>query len=228
MEIIKLEKINKIYRIGENEQQVLNDVSLTVNKGELIAIMGSSGSGKSTLLNLLGLLDGKYNGKYILDNMEISELTNKEIARMRNKKLGFVFQNFNLIKELSARENVKMSLIFSNIYIKKKMSRKEMDTKACKVLEKVGLKEHINKKPGQLSGGQQQRVAIARALVNDPDIILADEPTGALDSKTGSEIMKLFLQLKNFGKTVIIVTHDKKIADLCQRVIYINDGVIKE
>lgn len=226
MEIIRLKGINKYFRIGENEQQVLNNVSITVNKGEMIAVMGASGSGKSTLLNLLGLLDGKYNGEYILEDMRVSELTNKEIAKIRNKKIGFVFQNFNLIKELSALENVKMSLIFSNIYKKKKMSKKEMNAKARKVLEMVELREHINKKPGQLSGGQQQRVAIARALVNDPEIILADEPTGALDSKTGGEIMKEFLQLNNIGKTVIIVTHDKKIADLCQRTIYINDGAI--
>ena len=195
----------------------------------MVAIMGPSGSGKSTMLNVLGLLDNNYSGEYMLDGIEASKLSNNELAMARNEKIGFVFQNFNLIKELSAKENVKMSLIFSNIYKKgkEKISKKVMDKSSSDILEKVGLKNHENKKPGQLSGGQQQRVAIARALVNNPEIILADEPTGALDSKIGEEIMKVFLKLNNQGKTVIIVTHDERVAQMCGRTIHIKDGVVQ-
>ena len=195
----------------------------------MVAIMGPSGSGKSTMLNVLGLLDNNYSGEYMLDGIEASKLSNNELAMARNEKIGFVFQNFNLIKELSAKENVKMSLIFSNIYKKgkEKISKKVMDKSSSDILENVGLKNHENKKPGQLSGGQQQRVAIARALVNNPEIILADEPTGALDSKIGEEIMKVFLKLNNQGKTVIIVTHDERVAQMCGRTIHIKDGVVQ-
>ena len=195
----------------------------------MVAIMGPSGSGKSTMLNVLGLLDNNYSGEYMLDGIEASKLSNNELAMARNEKIGFVFQNFNLIKELSAKENVKMSLIFSNIYKKgkEKISKKVMDKSSSDILEKFGLKNHENKKPGQLSGGQQQRVAIARALVNNPEIILADEPTGALDSKIGEEIMKVFLKLNNQGKTVIIVTHDERVAQMCGRTIHIKDGVVQ-
>lgn len=230
MKIIKLDNINKFFGSKDNKQQILKGISLEIEKGEMIAIMGPSGSGKSTMLNVLGLLDSNYSGEYLLDDMKVSSLKNNELAQTRNKKIGFVFQNFNLIKELSARENVKMSLNFSNIYKnrKEKINKKDMNKKADEALEMVGLKSHTDKKPNQLSGGQQQRVAIARALINDPDIILADEPTGALDSKTGDEIMKLFLRLNQAGKTVIIVTHDEKVAKKCQRIIYIKDGVIEE
>ena len=181
------------------------------------------------MLNVLGLLDNNYSGEYMLDGIEASKLSNNELAMARNEKIGFVFQNFNLIKELSAKENVKMSLIFSNIYKKgkEKISKKVMDKSSSDILENVGLKNHENKKPGQLSGGQQQRVAIARALVNNPEIILADEPTGALDSKIGEEIMKVFLKLNNQGKTVIIVTHDERVAQMCGRTIHIKDGVVQ-
>lgn len=182
MKIIKLDNINKFFGSKENKQQILRGISLDIEKGELIAIMGPSGSGKSTMLNVLGLLDGNYSGEYILDDMKVSSLKNNELAEIRNKKIGFVFQNFNLIKELSAQENVKMSLDFSNIYKnrKEKIGRKDMNKKAKEALELVGLKSHVNKKPNQLSGGQQQRVAIARALINNPDILLADEPTGSV------------------------------------------------
>ena len=229
MNIIELKNINKFFGEKESRQQILKNISINIEKGEMVAIMGPSGSGKSTMLNVLGLLDNNYSGEYMLDGIEASKLSNNELAMARNEKIGFVFQNFNLIKELSAKENVKMSLIFSNIYKKgkEKISKKVMDISSSDILEKVGLKNHENKKPGQLSGGQQQRVAIARALVNNPEIILADEPTGALDSKIGEEIMKVFLKLNNQGKTVIIVTHDERVAQMCGRTIHIKDGVVQ-
>ena len=229
MNIIELKNINKFFGEKESRQQILKNISINIEKGEMVAIMGPSGSGKSTMLNVLGLLDNNYSGEYMLDGIEASKLSNNELAMARNEKIGFVFQNFNLIKELSAKENVKMSLIFSNIYKKgkEKIRKKVMDKSSSDILEKVGLKNHENKKPGQLSGGQQQRVAIARALVNNPEIILADEPTGALDSKIGEEIMKVFLKLNNQGKTVIIVTHDERVAQMCGRTIHIKDGVVQ-
>lgn len=229
MNIIELKNINKFFGEKESRQQILKNISINIEKGEMVAIMGPSGSGKSTMLNVLGLLDNNYSGEYMLDGIEASKLSNNELAMARNEKIGFVFQNFNLIKELSAKENVKMSLIFSNIYKKgkEKISKKVMDKSSSDILEKVGLKNHENKKPGQLSGGQQQRVAIARALVNNPEIILAGEPTGALDSKIGEEIMKVFLKLNNQGKTVIIVTHDERVAQMCGRTIHIKDGVVQ-
>ena len=229
MNIIELKNINKFFGEKESRQQILKNISINIEKGEMVAIMGPSGSGKSTMLNVLGLLDNNYSGEYMLDEIEASKLSNNELAMARNEKIGFVFQNFNLIKELSAKENVKMSLIFSNIYKKgkEKISKKVMDKSSSDILENVGLKNHENKKPGQLSGGQQQRVAIARALVNNPEIILADEPTGALDSKIGEEIMKVFLKLNNQGKTVIIVTHDERVAQMCGRTIHIKDGVVQ-
>ena len=229
MNIIELKNINKFFGEKESRQQILKNISINIEKGEMVAIMGPSGSGKSTMLNVLGLLDNNYSGEYMLDGIEASKLSNNELAMARNEKIGFVFQNFNLIKELSAKENVKMSLIFSNIYKKgkEKISKKVMDKSSSDILEKVGLKNHENKNPGQLSGGQQQRVAIARALVNNPEIILADEPTGALDSKIGEEIMKVFLKLNNQGKTVIIVTHDERVAQMCGRTIHIKDGVVQ-
>ena len=229
MNIIELKNINKFFGEKESRQQILKNISISIEKGEMVAIMGPSGSGKSTMLNVLGLLDNNYSGEYMLDGIEASKLSNNELAMARNEKIGFVFQNFNLIKELSAKENVKMSLIFSNIYKKgkEKISKKVMDKSSSDILEKVGLKNHENKKPGQLSGGQQQRVAIARALVNNPEIILADEPTGALDSKIGEEIMKVFLKLNNQGKTVIIVTHDERVAQMCGRTIHVKDGVVQ-
>lgn len=229
MNIIELKNINKFFGEKESRQQILKNISINIEKGEMVAIMGPSGSGKSTMLNVLGLLDNNYSGEYMLDGIEASKLSNNELAMARNEKIGFVFQNFNLIKELSAKENVKMSLIFSNIYKKgkEKISKKVMDKSSSDILENVGLKNHENKKPGQLSGGQQQRVAIARALVNNPEIILADEPTGALDSKIGEKIMKVFLKLNNQGKTVIIVTHDERVAQMCGRTIHIKDGVVQ-
>ena len=229
MNIIELKNINKFFGEKESRQQILKNISINIEKGEMVAIMGPSGSGKSTMLNVLGLLDNNYSGEYMLDGIEASKLSNNELAMARNEKIGFVFQNFNLIKELSAKENVKMSLIFSNIYKKgkEKISKKVMDKSSSDILENVGLKNHENKKPGQLSGGQQQGVAIARALVNNPEIILADEPTGALDSKIGEEIMKVFLKLNNQGKTVIIVTHDERVAQMCGRTIHIKDGVVQ-
>ena len=229
MNIIELKNINKFFGEKESRQQILKNISINIEKGEMVAIMGPSGSGKSTMLNVLGLLDNNYSGEYMLDGIEASKLSNNELAMARNEKIGFVFQNFNLIKELSAKENVKMSLIFSNIYKKgkEKISKKVMDKSSSDILENVGLKNHENKKPGQLSGGQQQRVAIARALVNNPEIILADEPKVALDIKIGEEIRKVFLKLNNQGKTVIIVTHDERVAQMCGRTIHIKDGVVQ-
>ena len=229
MNIIELKNINKFFGEKESRQQILKNISINIEKGEMVAIMGPSGSGKSTMLNVLGLLDNNYSGEYMLDGIEASKLSNNELAMARNEKIGFVFQNFNLIKELSAKENVKMSLIFSNIYKKgkEKISKKVMDKSSSDILEKVGLKNHENKKPGQLSGGQQQRVAIARALVNNPEIILADEPTGNLDPKNSWEIMKLLEAINMRGTTVVVVTHNKEIVEKMQkRVITMSEGVI--
>lgn len=228
MSVIKLDRINKYYGNDECSQQVLDNVSLQIEEGEMVSIMGPSGSGKSTLLNILGLLDNQSDGEYYLDDISTLNLSEKELAFLRNSKIGFVFQSFNLIKELTALENVQMSLIFSNMYRKNndKFKKNEIRNKSMELLELVGLKEHKGKKPSQLSGGQQQRVAIARALVNEPKIILADEPTGALDQKNSKEIMNILLELNKKGKTIIIVTHDSNVASLCQRHFSMTDGKI--
>ena len=227
MEIIKLKKICKKYGSDDNVQTVLKDVDLVIKKGTMTSIMGPSGSGKSSLLNIIGLLDSDFDGEYFLDDFEVSKLAENQLAELRNKKIGFVFQDFNLIKELSALDNVKMSLLLSNIHNKHdKTSKKEIEDRSVAVLKQVGLEKHMKKKPGQLSGGQKQRVAIARALVGNPDMILADEPTGALDSATGVEIMNCLKDLNESGKTIIIVTHDINIANQCENNIVILDGKI--
>ena len=227
MEIIKLKKICKKYGSDDNVQTVLKDVDLVIKKGTMTSIMGPSGSGKSSLLNIIGLLDSDFDGEYFLDDFEVSKLAENQLAELRNKKIGFVFQDFNLIKELSALDNVKMSLLLSNIHNKHdKIGKKEIEDRSVAVLKKVGLEKHMKKKPGQLSGGQKQRVAIARALVGNPDMILADEPTGALDSSTGVEIMNCLKDLNESGKTIIIVTHDINIANQCENNIVILDGKI--
>ena len=227
MEIIKLKKICKKYGSDDNVQTVLKDVDLVIKKGTMTSIMGPSGSGKSSLLNIIGLLDSDFDGEYFLDDFEVSKLAENQLAELRNKKIGFVFQDFNLIKELSALDNVKMSLLLSNIHNKHdKTSKKEIEDRSVAVLKQVGLENHMKKKPGQLSGGQKQRVAIARALVGNPDMILADEPTGALDSATGVEIMNCLKDLNESGKTIIIVTHDINIANQCENNIVILDGKI--
>lgn len=225
MNYIELNGINKHFEVGDGKI-VLKDISLHINNGEMIAIMGPSGSGKSTLLNILGLLDRPTSGTYYLEDKDTNLLKDKERAFTRNKNIGFVFQNFNLINELSALENVKINLQFYNLYSKKKVDHKEALHRSKEALISVGLEEHINKRPLQLSGGQQQRVAIARAIVNNPAFILADEPTGALDSSTTEEIMRVFKRLNQQGNTIIIVTHNTEVANQCNRIIEIKDGEI--
>lgn len=225
MNYIELTGINKHFEIGERKQ-VLKNISLNINKGDMVAIVGPSGSGKSTLLHILGLLDKPSAGTYLLEGKDTNLLKDKERAFTRNKKIGFVFQNFNLINELSALENVKLNLRFNNLHGKKKIKNKEIVHRSKEALISVGLEEHIDKLPMQLSGGQQQRVAIARAIVNNPAFILADEPTGALDSGTTKEIMQVFKKLNQQGNTIIIVTHNPEVANQCNRIIEIKDGEI--
>ena len=220
MELIKLRNLSKTYQIGHNEIEALKKVNLLIKNGEFVAIMGPSGSGKSTLMNLLGCLDKPSSGEYILDDNIINKLDSNKLAEIRNRKIGFVFQNFNLLARTTAMENVEIPLIYSGI------SYKERQEKAIKKLNLVGLEDRIHHKPNQLSGGQQQRVAIARALVNEPVVVLADEPTGALDSKTGEEIMSIFHELNKSGITIILVTHEIDIASHAKRIISFKDGII--
>lgn len=209
---------------------ILKDVSLKIEDGEMLAVMGPSGSGKSTLLYLLGLMDTDYTGEYLLDGEAAKQLDNNRIAEFRNRKIGFVFQDFNLINEMTALENVMMSLTVSNLHLKRgmRLSRKEIRERSEGALDRLGLKCHMDKYPGQLSGGQKQRVAIARAMVKSPSVILADEPTGALDRANGAEIMKCLRELNGGGTTVIVVTHDPDVALSCSRTIRIVDGEIIE
>jgi putative ABC transport system ATP-binding protein len=219
--LIKLEKLDKTYQIGETEVKALKGVNLDILSGEFLAIMGPSGSGKSTLMNIIGLLDRPTSGRYLLEGEEVSSLDKNKLARLRNKKIGFVFQSFNLLSRTSALENAELPLVYSNI------SGKERTERAMAALESVGLKGREHHKSNQLSGGEQQRVAIARALLNSPPLIMADEPTGNLDSKTGSEIMDVFQKLNEEKKiTLIIVTHDPDIASLAHRRLHLRDGEI--
>ncbi len=222
MALIQLTNVNKIFQIGDQSYHALKDINLQINKGELVAIIGPSGSGKSTLMNILGLLDHPTSGQYNLDGNDTANLKEDQAARLRNQKIGFVFQNFNLLNRTSAQENVALPLIYAG---KNKSTRLE---KATQILTNVGLGEKLHNSPTQLSGGQQQRVAIARALVNDPELILADEPTGNLDSKTGVEIMNLIKTLHQEGRTIILITHSPEIAEQAKRVIQIRDGEIIE
>lgn len=219
--LVKLTNINKIYISGEISFQALKNINLEVKKGEFVAIIGSSGSGKSTLMHLIGLLDHPTSGKYELDGEDSSHLKENKLAGIRNRKIGFVFQSFNLLSRTSALDNVALPLIYAKVAPE---NRKE---RAKAALEQVGLGDKLNSHPNQLSGGQQQRVAIARALVTNPEIILADEPTGNLDSKSGVEIMKIFHGLNNEGKTIIMITHEADIARNAKRIIRIKDGEIK-
>lgn len=216
--LIKLENVYKIYETGSTEVRALDGITLEICRGEFIAIMGASGSGKSTLMNMLGCLDRPTKGRYWLDGEDVSGMTDNELARIRNKRIGFVFQSFNLLPRTSALENVELPLIYGGI--------KNRRARAKESLEKVGLGERIRHKPSELSGGESQRVAIARALVTDPDIIMADEPTGNLDSKVSAEIMKLFWQFNVDGKTIIVVTHEKDISEYAGRIIRMIDGKI--
>ena len=219
-DVILTSGIEKVYRLGEVEVNALCGVSVNIKQGEVVSIMGPSGSGKSTLMNIIGCLDRPSAGEYFLDGEMVSNMSDDQLAVIRNKKVGFVFQNFNLLSRSSALLNVELPLRYAGVT----EGRRE---RAIKALESVGLGDRVNHKPTELSGGQQQRVAMARAVVNNPAIIMADEPTGNLDSKSGEEIMKLLLNMnKEYGTTLIIVTHDQKISDRTQRVIRLYDGLV--
>ena len=220
--LIKIEKINKSYRNGDQELQVLKDISLEVSEGEFVAIMGPSGSGKSTLMNIIGMLDRPSSGHYYLEGDDVAGLSEKRLAKVRNQQIGFVFQQFFLLSKLNALQNVELPLIYAGVPQSKRKKLSEQ------FLTKVELESRMHHLPSELSGGQKQRVAIARALVNNPSLILADEPTGALDTKTGIQIMELLTELNREGKTIIMVTHEPEIAEYATRKIVIRDGVITE
>jgi putative ABC transport system ATP-binding protein len=219
--IIEVREIAREYSIGNQLVKALQSVSLTVDKNEYVALMGPSGSGKSTLMNILGCLDTPTRGEYILNNQRVSQLTDDELAEIRNKEIGFVFQTFNLLPRYSALDNVALPLVYAG------MKRSDRNERAQEVLELVGLKDRMDHKPNELSGGQRQRVAVARALVNKPSIILADEPTGNLDSKTSYEIMALFDEIHQNGNTVILVTHEEDIAQHARRIVRLMDGLVE-
>ena len=220
--MVEIKQLHKSYSIGDSSLHVLKGIDLSVDQGEMVAIMGSSGSGKSTLLNIIGMLDEADGGDYILDRVPIKNLTEKKAAIYRNKFLGFIFQSFNLINYKNALENVALPLYYQGL------KRKERQVKARFHLEKVGLLDWETHLPSELSGGQKQRVAIARALASDPKLLLADEPTGALDSATSYDIMAFLQQLNEEGKTILIVTHEQDIAEMCKRIVRLKDGIIME
>lgn len=220
--MIEIKDLHKSYKMGSNSLHVLKGINFSAKEGELVAIMGSSGSGKSTLLNILGMLDSADSGEYYLDGVPIKNLNETKAAQYRNKFLGFVFQSFNLINYKNAMENVALPLYYQRV------SRKERQEKALKYLEKVGLKEWAHHLPSELSGGQKQRVAIARAMAAEPKVLLADEPTGALDSTTSYEVMDLIQQINDEGNTILVVTHEEDIAHMCKRIVHLKDGVIVE
>jgi putative ABC transport system ATP-binding protein len=222
--LVRLVDVHKVYRTGEMEVPAVRGISLEINCGEFVALMGASGSGKSTLMNILGCLDRPTTGHYILDDADVSALNRDQLADIRNRKIGFVFQNFNLLPRTTARENVELPLIYSAQHL----SHTHLREKADRVLASVGLAGREDHHPSQLSGGQQQRVAIARALINDPEMLLADEPTGNLDSRTSVEIMAIFQQLNDRGITIIMVTHEQDIAAYAKRNVMMRDGVILE
>ncbi len=219
--VIQISDLTRFYQMGDTTVKALNGVTFDIHKNEYIAIMGPSGSGKSTLMNMIGCLDTPTSGEYILNNNRVSEMNDAELAEVRNREIGFVFQTFNLLPRTTCLANVELPLIYAGI---KSGDRKE---RAIDVLTKVGLGDRVDHKPNELSGGQRQRVAIARALVNNPSILLADEPTGNLDSKTGEEIMLLFEELYRQGNTIILVTHENEIADHSRRIVRLRDGVIE-
>lgn len=220
--IIQIKDLMKTYQLGGETVHALNKVSIEIEQGEFLAIVGPSGSGKSTLMNMLGCLDRPQSGTYLLDGKDISKMNDNQLATIRNKKIGFIFQNFNLLTKLTALENVELPLLYSGVPTKERRER------ASESLGKVGLKERAGHLPTQLSGGQQQRVAIARALVGNPSILLADEPTGALDSKTSKEILLIMQELNELGHTIILITHDLVIAKQAKRMVSIQDGQLQE
>ncbi|UCD59890.1 MAG: ABC transporter ATP-binding protein [Flavobacteriaceae bacterium] len=220
--MIEIKDLHKSYKMGSNALHVLKGINFTVEEGELVAIMGSSGSGKSTLLNILGMLDVADSGEYTLDGVPIKNLNETKAANYRNKFLGFIFQSFNLINYKSALENVALPLYYQRV------PRKERQERAMKYLDQVGLKEWATHLPSELSGGQNQRVAIARAMASEPKVLLADEPTGALDSTTSYEVMDLIQKINDQGNTILVVTHEDDIAHMCKRIVYLKDGIIVE
>lgn len=220
-EIIRLEDIRRIYRVGNQEVRALDGVSLSVYKNEYVAVMGPSGSGKSTLMNILGCLDSPSSGKYVLNGLDVSEMEDGELADVRNREIGFVFQSFNLLPRYNALENVALPMVYAGVPAKERKER------AAAALESVALSERMEHRPNELSGGQKQRVALARALINNPSIILADEPTGNLDTHTSIEIMRLFDDIYSRGNTVIVVTHEEDIAAYAHRIIRLRDGKVE-
>ena len=221
-EFFRMTDIHKVYPLGDEELYVLRDINLRIEQGEYLSILGPSGSGKSTLMNIIGCLDTPTKGSYILHGRQVDDMNEKELARLRSKEIGFVFQNSQLLPRLTAQQNVELPLIYADV------STKERRRRAKEMLERVGLSDRMGHYPNQLSGGQQQRVAIARALVGNPSILLADEPTGALDQKTGKQVMQLFQSLNDEGRTVIMITHDMKVAANARRTVHIIDGELTE
>ena len=220
--LFEMHRINKYYQMGEEQAHILKDVNLTIHQGEYLSILGPSGSGKSTLMNIIGCLDTASSGNYTLHGQEIEDLSEGELARIRSSEIGFVFQNSQLLPRLTAQKNVEMPLIYAGV------SPKERRNRARAMLERVGLSDRMDHYPSQLSGGQQQRVAIARALVGNPSLLLADEPTGSLDQKTGRQVMSLFQELNDEGRTIVMITHDTNIAAYAHRVVHIIDGELTE
>jgi len=221
-EIIRLEKISKYYHVGSEIVKALQEIDISINKNEFVAMMGPSGSGKSTLMNVLGCLDTPTNGHYYLNNMDVSKMTDNELAEIRNKEIGFIFQTFNLLPRSTALENVMLPLVYAGV------SKQERIRRAKETLASVQLADRMNHKPNELSGGQRQRVAVARALVNNPSLILADEPTGNLDSKTSAEIIGLLEEIHRMGNTIVLVTHEEDIAEHAHRIIRLRDGKVEE
>lgn len=218
--VIEMKDISKIYKMGSSEYKALSDVNLNISKGEFVSIVGPSGAGKSTLMNIIGCLDIPTTGSYVLDG-EDTNCNDNKLSEIRNKKIGFIFQNYNLLPKLNIMENVELPLIYQGL------SNKEMKEKSLKALDRVGLTSHIKHKPSELSGGQMQRVAIARALATQPEMLLADEPTGALDSKTGKEVIQILKELNKEGNTIVLITHDQGIAHQAKRIITVKDGNIE-